>query len=316
MANMIALNPSSKRKTTLTIAGSIAFAAPLMVGILHTSSIPAQTSASAPVPATATPKFEVASVKSGDRRASGSAGAKSDGGSGPSPGFEVQPRRFVATNANLFTLVVKAYGLNSFRPMMRDTCILLSGGPDWIRRDGFDVAAKMPGDSPHYTLMQFQNGQAPELQRMLQALLAERFRLRVHRENRQLPVFALTVGNKGPKFKKAEGSERPLVAFGPPAQVNGEDMVKLIVQNSSIQQLTDLLSAFMDRPVLNQTGLTDKYDFTLAYGTNTDVPGTMTAVTGPGLFTAFQEQAGLKLEATRGSVEVLIIDHVEKPSAN
>jgi uncharacterized protein (TIGR03435 family) len=93
-------------------------------------------------------------------------------------------------------------------------------------------------------------------------------------------------------------------------------MVKLIVQNSSIQQLTDLLSIFMDRPVLDQTGLTDKYDFTLVYEANADAPGAMTAVTGPGLFTAFQEQAGLKLEATRGSVEVLVIDHVEKPSAN
>jgi uncharacterized protein (TIGR03435 family) len=199
---------------------------------------------------------------------------------------------------------------------VRDTCILLSGGPDWIRRDGFDIAAKMPADSRDYTLMQFQNGQAPELQRMLQALLAERFRLKVHRENRQLPVFALTVGNKGAKFKKAEPSERPLVAFGPPAQVNGEEMVKLIVQNGSIQQLTDLLSIFMDRPVLNQTGLTGKYDFTLVYEANADAPGAMTAVTGPQLFTALQEQAGLKMEATKGPVEVLIIDHVEKPSAN
>ncbi len=315
MANTIALNLNSKRKITLAVARSVALSAPIIVGFLNTSPIPAQTSASVTMPATATPKFEVASVKPGDRRASGS-GAKSDGGSGRSSGFEVEPKRFVATNTNLFTLIVKAYGLNSCRPMMRDTCILLFGGPDWIRRDGFDIAAKMPGDSPNYTLMQFQNGQAPELQHMLQALLAERFRLKIHRENRQLPVFALTVRNKEPKFKKADKSERPLVAFSPPAQVNGEDMVKLIVRNSSIQQLTDLLSIFMDRPVLNQTGLRDKYDFTLVYEANADAPGAMTAVTGPGLFTAFQEQAGLKLEATRGSVEVLVIDHVEKPSAN
>ncbi len=151
---------------------------------------------------------------------------------------------------------------------------------------------------------------------MLQALLADRFHLKVHGEKKQLSVFALTVGNKGPKLKKAEESERALLAFGPPAQVNGEDTVKLIVRNSSIQQLTDLLSIFMDRPVLNQTGLRDKYDFTLVYEANADAPGAMTAVTGPGLFTAFQEQAGLKLEATRGSVEVLVIDHVEKPSEN
>lgn len=276
------------------------------------SPVRAQTSA----PVTATPKFEVASVKPGNRRASGSGIAKSDEGSGRSPGFEVEPKRFVATNSNLFTLVVKAYGLNLCRPMMRDTCILLSGGPDWIRRDGFDIAAKLPGDSPDYTLMQFMNGQARELQLMLQALLAERFRLKVHRENKQFPVFALTVGAKGPKFKKAEESERSLVAFGPPSQVNGEEMVKLIVQNGSMQELTDLLSIFMDRPVLNQTALKDKYDFTLLYERNADSPGPLTAVTGPGLSAALQEQAGLKLEATKGPVEVLVIDHVEKPSGN
>jgi uncharacterized protein (TIGR03435 family) len=269
-----------------------------------------------PSPVRAQTKFEVASVKPGDRRASGTGAAKSDEGSGPSPGFEIEPKRFVATNTNLFTLVVKAYGLISCRPMMRDTCILLSGGPDWIRRDGFDIAATMPADSPDYNLMQFQNGQAPELQRMLQALLADRFRLKVHRENKQLPVFALTVANKGPKFKKAEESERSLVAFGPPVQVNGQDMVKLMVQNGSIQQLTGLLSIFMDSPVLNQTGLTGKYDFTLVYESNPDAPGPMSAATGPALFAAFQEQAGLKLEATKGAVEVLVIDHVQKPSAN
>jgi uncharacterized protein (TIGR03435 family) len=72
----------------------------------------------------------------------------------------------------------------------------------------------------------------------------------------------------------------------------------------------------MDRPVLNQTGLKDKYDFTLDYEANADAPGPLTAVTGPGLFRSLHEQAGLKLESTKGSVEVLVIDHVEKPSEN
>jgi uncharacterized protein (TIGR03435 family) len=304
------------KKVAPAVAAVAALAAPVVVGMMNAPLIRAQSSSSVPSPATAKPKFEVASVNPGDRRAAGGSGSKSEEGDVRGPGFEVEPKRFVATNVNLFTLVVKAYGLNSCRPLLRDTCILLSGGPGWFRKDGFDIAAKMPGDTPDYTLMQFQNGQAPQLQLMLQALLADRFHLKVHGEKKQLPVFALTVGNKGSRLKKAEESERPQLAFRPPAQSNGEEMVKLVVQNSSIQQLTDLLSIFMDRPVLNQTGLKDKYDFTLDYEANADAPSPLTAVTGPGLFRSLQEQAGLKLEATKDSVEVLVVDHVEKPSEN
>src|SRR5207244_679371 len=81
------------------------------------------------------------------------------------------------------------------------------GGPDWLKKDRFDVQAKMPAGSPDYTFDQFLDGQASRLQLMLQALLAERFNLKLHREQRQLPVYAMTMTKIGPKLKKAAEPE-------------------------------------------------------------------------------------------------------------
>jgi uncharacterized protein (TIGR03435 family) len=152
---------------------------------------------------------------------------------------------------------------------------------------------------------------------MLQALLADRFALKVHHETKELSVYALTVGKKGPKFKKSDGSKEPRLMFrGVLVQPDGSKIIRLIVENGSMQELVDLYAKFMDRPVVDRTGLTERYDFTMDYEANADTPGSFTELTGPGLFKAFEEQAGLKWEATKGSVEILVIDHAERPSAN
>lgn len=195
-------------------------------------------------------------------------------------------------------------------------CNLLSGGPDWLRKDQFEVVAKAPDDSPDYTGTQFVNLHAPQLQLMLQALLADRFQLKVHRETKELPVYALTVGKKGPKFKKADGSKESRLMFRPSVQPDGSEITQLIVENGSMRELADLYAKFMDRPVVDRTGLKDRYDFTMDYEANADVPSPFTELSGPGLFKAFDEQVGIKWEATKGPVEVLVIDHAEKPSAN
>ena len=81
--------------------------------------------------------------------------------------------------------------------------LLISGGPDWLTKDRFDIQAKMPDGSPDYTFLQFLRGQAPQLELMLQAMLTERFNLKLHRETKQLPVYALTVVKKGSKLKRS-----------------------------------------------------------------------------------------------------------------
>jgi uncharacterized protein (TIGR03435 family) len=185
----------------------------------------------------------------------------------------------------------------------------------------------MPDGSPDYTFRQFLNGQTPQLQLMLQALLVERFNLKVHREKKQLPVYALVIGKNGSRLKKSGAVEMIQMPDGNlmenrgvmfrPSATNTERMIQLTVKNQSVQQLADTFAIFLGRPVVDRTGLKGDFDFTMVYETDPDasnLPGSELA--GPALFTAFQEQAGLKLESTKGTVEVLVIDHAEKPSEN
>ncbi|HEV1287836.1 MAG TPA: TIGR03435 family protein [Bryobacteraceae bacterium] len=258
--------------------------------------------------------FEVASIRPSDPNAAD--GFKSVNQKPTSRDFQVEHRRFSATNSNLFALIVKAYGVMGCRPLGGGECALISGGPDWLKKDGFDIVAKMPDDSPDYNLIQFQNGHTPQLQLMLQALLADRFALKVHHETKNLPVYALTVGKKGPKLKRADGSKEPRLMFHGSAAPDGLRMIQLVVENGSMQELVDLYSRFMDRPMIDKTGLKDRYDFTADYEANTEALGPFADLSGPALFKALEEQAGLKLEVTKGPVEILVIDHAEKPSAN
>ena len=125
---------------------------------------------------------------------SGDSGSKAEGKGGADPEFRVEHERFTAVNIRLYGLITKAFGLTSCRPLAGQ-CALLSGEPDWIRKDGFDITAKAPDGSPDYSLVQFLNGRAPQLQAMLRVLLEDRFRLKVHYEKRQVPIYVLTKGN-------------------------------------------------------------------------------------------------------------------------
>lgn len=285
--------------------GAAGFAGSLMVASMSTLAMGGQADAA---------KFEVASVRV--IAADDSDGLKTPSGRGGARGIEVEHRRVNLRGLNLFALIVFGYGIKGCRPFGEENCILLSGGPEWLRKDAFDVVAKMPDDAPDYTSVQLMNGRAPQLQLMMQALLAERFHLQVHRETKEAPVFALTVGRKGLKMKKADGSEEPTLAFRPVAQPNGPKIIRVVGKNSSMQELADLYSKFMSRPVVDRTGLKDRYDFTVEYEADTDAPGPFAELTGPGLFRAFEAQAGLRLEAAKGPVEVLMIDRAERPAGN
>jgi uncharacterized protein (TIGR03435 family) len=163
---------------------------------------------------------------------------------------------------------------------------------------------------------------------MLQPVLAERFQLKVHRETRDLPVYELFVAKGGPKFHEAKaGDTYPNGIKGPDGH-SGPGLMwlqdgRLTCQAVGMVELTRILSQRLGHNVLDKTGLTGKYDLAMQWPPPEDRPGGMfdggenaAESTGPSIFTVIQEQLGLKLESHKAPVEVLVIDHVEAPSAN
>ena len=205
-------------------------------------------------------------------------------------------------------------------------------GPDWLDTDFFQVEATMP---PTTTKEQFRT--------MLQNLLADRFQLKVHRESQETPVYALLVARNGPKMKESNQQEDvplPSDAFahraqGPPnlspegfpAHPNvpatgagifttiGTKGIRLTARQRTMHDLANALTAGASRPVVDETGLTAKYDFVLTFFR----PGATTpdGEALPEIFSAIQSQLGLRLESQKRAVETLVIDHVERtPTAN
>jgi len=254
------------------------------------------------------PTFEVASVKLSNQIA---------GGRNAGPRVESDHGRFRYADT-LFGLIVRAYGLPGCNGAVRrgENCPLVFGGPDWIKRDSFDIQAKSPAGAPDYTGLQFLTGQAPRLELMLQALLEDRFNLKVHRETKNLEVYVINVGKNGLKLKKGQETERPGVLFIPSVQPNGEGTIRMTVRNSSMQELANTFADILGRPVLDRTGFEGKFDLTMEYAANADEPGPVTEIAGRELFPAFEEQGGLRFESTQAAVQVVVIDHAEKPGAN
>jgi uncharacterized protein (TIGR03435 family) len=239
--------------------------------------------------ADADPSFEVATIKPSDP-------------SVPGDWFTVRGRNFTTHNISLAGLIKFAYGVHGKQ---------ILDGPDWIDKDTYDLAA-VPDEE----------GQPSDKQwkAMLQKLLADRFKLTYHSEQRELAVFALTVGKDGPKdmVENTGGGTLPGMFFrGTPGGI------MLPANNATMKDFTGLLQeVVLDKPVVDQTNLKGRYDFTLKwapdesqFGGHVPPPGELPDAP-PSLFTAVQEQIGLKLESTKAKVDVMIIDHVEKPSAN
>ncbi len=229
--------------------------------------------------AAVSPAFEVASVK----RAAGG------GPPGDIPrNMDNSPGHFAMRNAPLRYCLEWAYNLQDYE----------ISGPDWIKSDErYDIIAIAPGPASN-----------DEMRLMLQRLLTERFQMKLHWEKRELSVYALVLGKGSPKLKAAASDGQPELSGG----ASGA-----FFHNQPLSRLTFLLTRRLDRPVLNLTGLTGIYDFTL------DISGLPTGVTqagdnpGPSIFTTVQQDLGLKLEAQRASIDILIIDHVEKvPTEN
>jgi len=215
--------------------------------------------------------------------------------------------QFVARGYQLRVLIAAAYNLNPKA---------VSGGPAWIDSDRYDVVAKTPGEA------------RPNLEQqmaMLRKLLTDRFNLAFHREKKEMSVYALTIAKNGPKLK--ESGKSPTSAGenpeGPPPLVFvlAPDVVRVPARQATTTELTYILQrAAFDRPVLDRTGLTARYDFDLEFAPDESLFGGALRGSGdgtkPGLFAAIQEQLGLKLEATRGPVDSIVIERIGRPSEN
>jgi uncharacterized protein (TIGR03435 family) len=196
------------------------------------------------------------------------------------------------TNVTLSDCLRFAYGITN------DAQI---SGPDWIKNKDvrFHIVAKAAPDTPSNQLLL-----------MLQALLKERFQLAYHREQRQLAFLALMVGKKGPRLREAQA--------GSDASANRFGLGRISSNGLTMPVLATVLSRFMRQPVLDMTGLDGSYDVNLEWTPEAvAVGGDTPEATGATIFTALQEQLGLKLEARKGPLEVIVVDHAEKvPTKN
>jgi uncharacterized protein (TIGR03435 family) len=216
--------------------------------------------------------------------------------------------QFVARNHALKTLIAAAYNLSPKE---------ISCGPAWVDSDHYDILAKTPGEVRPDLDLQMS---------MLRELLSDRFKLAFHREQKEMSIYTLTVAKSGPKLKESTSTQAASPAGPPPLIfVLSPLSVRLPGRDATIGELASVMQrAALDRPVVDRTGLTGRYDFDLEFMPDeSEFGGALgksvepTDNAGPpGLFTAIQQQLGLQLEATKGPVDALVIDHVERPSAN
>jgi len=237
--------------------------------------------------------FEVASVKPSDPKEEYVQWLTYPGG------------RIVVANYTLTMLIEEAYGMSLYR---------IGRGPRWADEDVYSITAKAPAGSAAAAFIPATPNAAPppELRAMMQTLLADRFGLKIHRETRELPVYALVVAKGGPKLKPS----RDPAAAPRSAIRNGE----IEAHNRDVPWLIAVLERHVERTILDRSGLTGTYDLDIKFD-----PRPLDAAAGveasadstwSWLNTALQTQLGLKLEATKGAVEVLVIDEAKKPSAN
>lgn len=242
-----------------------------------------------PMAADANPVFEVATIKP----------SKPDT---PGRAFRVNGRRFTTFNTTLNNLISFAYGLHDRQ---------ITGGPAWMESDKYDLEAKPDGEG--------QPSQA-QWRTMLEKLLADRFKLAFHRDKKELAVYAIVVAKTGSKLTKSDGDPNGL----PSLFFRGLGI--LPARNATMTDFAGVMqTAVLDRPVVDQTGLSGRFDFMLTWtpdefqfgGLGVKVPPPAdNAATAPDLYTAVQQQLGLKIESTKAPVDVLVIDHVEKPADN
>ncbi|MDR3699324.1 MAG: TIGR03435 family protein [Candidatus Sulfopaludibacter sp.] len=223
----------------------------------------------------ARPAYEAASVKPNN---SGSGSSSSNGSKG----------QIVFTNVSLKRLIERAYDVKPFQVT----------SPDWVENLRFDIAAKYPPDT-----------KPEERSLMLRSLLEDRFKLAVHHDSKEMPGFALVVAKGGFKLKPVEP------AGGSSAKDYGGRVRTLTAKQTSIAAVADLLARILGETVVDKTGIDGVYDFEFKW-TADDMDGSTSSTSNgdpaPSLFTAIQETLGLRLQAQKVPVEIIVVDHVER----
>jgi bla regulator protein BlaR1 len=315
MNESIARKLDFSRKLLLSAAGLLAVVVPIFFGLVNATPIRAQTqseTAAAGAPDLESHGFESASIK--PHKSSGAVEMSR---------VSFTPYGFTATNVTLQTLIRDVYRVQASQ---------IVGPPDLLNSDKYDIDARME-KSVSDELRKLDPMQSlPERQRMLQALLADRFKLTVHHETKELPVYALIIAENGAKLQQAKPGDTYANGIkGPNGHPGGPGNVRmgrgtLTGQALSMADFVRALSDQLGRPVLDKTGLTGRYDLNLQWTPDdSQVPmfkatgtpsASQSAASGSSLFTTMQDQLGLKLESQDSPVEILVIDHVEKPSEN
>jgi uncharacterized protein (TIGR03435 family) len=260
--------------------------------------------------------FEVVSVRpAGAVPAGGGRGSPGPGGAGLGcdGGFpRVDRSRFTVTTTP-YALITWAYGYNkTWGCSYVSFGDLLTGGPSWIRLERFEIQAKIPEGAPTYTLDQFMRGDAPGLEKMLQALLADRFRLLVHKETKQVAAYWLALGKGGSKLAQSSEEDKRALGVRREAGPNGQVFHKMVARRVEMRDFAFLLLMTTQRPVIDRTGLTGEFNFDLEFEPFDSDAADSSA---PSLFTAIQ-QLGLRLETTKTPLDGLVIDRAERPEAN
>lgn len=212
-------------------------------------------------------------------------------------------------------LIQVAYNRYASGRLTSEKMIPIEGGPDWIHSERFAIDAKADGQ-PSIQMMQ-----GP----MMQTILEDRFKLKIHRETRQGAVYELALGKGSPKLKPLQaGSCMPVAPGSPlPLAPDGQHLCrrmvsprgKVDIEGGTLRTLADLLGMVLDRPVIDRTGITSYFEIHLAFSPD-DLAEPRPVTPDPGIFQAMQEQLGLRLVPARGPVDVLVIDRIERPSEN
>jgi uncharacterized protein (TIGR03435 family) len=211
-------------------------------------------------------------------------------------------------NASLSQFIAHAYGVDHGMGTN-----YVQGLPHWADAVRYDIQLKVAGED----VPAFRRLRDEQTRLMLQAVLADRFRLAAHMGTKEAPVYNLVVAGGGSKLHVSDPADSyPNGIKMPDGSLHGAVLVErghIVARQATISSLLFMLTDFSGRPVIDRTGLTGKYDFNLQW-----TPGdpASTDDSGPGLFTALEEQLGLRLEPAKGSVQAVFIDHIEPPTEN
>ncbi len=269
------------------------------------------------------PAFDVASIKPNTR---------CDNVDGRSGG-RTTPGRMALVCADLRDLILTAYGIygNGANPASGSFRMQVVGGPAWMDSERFDIVAQPAGNLPRSEMF------GP----MLQSLLEDRFKLKVHPETREGRVYLLTIAKNGPRLDPTKDGtciiadvNHPPEARQTPTRVCGNPSIgpdgTFNIYGATMSNLCSQLGIAMDREVIDKTGLSGRFDIHLQASPadlnpkflagrsvdQTDQAATDDSAAGPSIFTALQQQLGLKLESAKGPMRVIVVDHIEQPSEN